>query len=65
MIRYTSRTVSCAKQLTSVYVCYSQGNGFNNPLSIFYIHYTKVSSVLVVVRSVVVYHVPISYLGLR
>ena len=32
-IRSTSRTVSYAKELTSVYICYSQGNGFNTPLS--------------------------------
>ena len=41
LIRYTSRTVSYAKELTSVYICYSQGNGLNTPLSIFYILYTK------------------------
>ena len=43
MIRYTSTTVSYAKELTSVYICYSQRNGFNIPLAIFYILYTKVS----------------------
>ena len=45
MIRYTPRTVSYAKELTSVYICYSQGNGFDTPLSIFYILYTLCSSV--------------------
>ena len=43
MIRYTSKTVSYAKELTSVYICYSQGNGFSTPLFIFYILYTKVT----------------------
>ena len=45
MIRYTPGTVSYAKELTSVYICYSQGNGFNTPLSKFYILYTLCSSV--------------------
>ena len=60
LIRYTFKIVSYAKELTSVYICYSQGNGFN---TIFYTLYTKVSSVLVpyVVRCVVgmVCHVPL------
>ena len=30
---YASRTVSYAKELTSVPICYSRGNGFNTPLS--------------------------------
>ena len=38
---YTSGTVSHAKVLTSVYMCYSQGNGFNTLLSIFYILHTQ------------------------
>ena len=34
---YTSGTVSYAKELTSVSICYSQGKGFyTTPLSIFY-----------------------------
>ena len=33
VIRYTSRTVSYAKELTSVSICYSQGTGFNISLS--------------------------------
>ena len=33
MIRYTPRTVSYAKELTSVPICISQGNGFSTPLS--------------------------------
>ena len=33
---YTSRTVSYAKELISVPICYSQGNDFYTPLSIFY-----------------------------
>ena len=33
LFRYTSKTVSYAKELTSVYICYSEGNGFNTPLS--------------------------------
>ena len=45
-----------------MYICYLKGNGFNTALSIFYILYTKVSSVPVrfVVRCVVgmVCHVP-------
>ena len=32
IIRSTSRTVSYAKELTSVYICYTQGNGFSTPL---------------------------------
>ena len=35
------------EELTSVYICYSQGNGFNTLLSIFYILYTQVCSVVV------------------
>ena len=49
MIRYTPRTVSYAKELTSVYICYSQGNGFNTRLSMFYILHTLCSSDVVVV----------------
>ena len=45
MIRYTSRTVPYVEQLTSVYICYSQGNGSNTPLSIFYIPYCTRKSV--------------------
>ena len=33
LIRYTPRTVSYAKELASVSICYSRGNGFNTPLS--------------------------------
>ena len=29
---YTSRTVSYGKELTSVSICYSQGNGFDTPV---------------------------------
>ena len=32
MFGYTSKTVSYAKELTSVSICYSQGNGFNSLL---------------------------------
>ena len=28
-----SRTVTCTRELTSIYVCYSSGNGFSTPLS--------------------------------
>ena len=51
MIRYIPRTVSYTKELTSVYIYYSQGNGFETPLSILYILYTLFSyrSVMVVV----------------
>ena len=38
-VRCTSRTVTDAKELISVYICYSQGNGFNNPMSGFIVHY--------------------------
>ena len=33
MFGRTSRTVLYARELTSVYICYSQGGGFNIPLS--------------------------------
>ena len=33
MFGYTSRTVLYTKELTSVSICYSQGNGFNTALS--------------------------------
>ena len=33
MFGYTSKTVSYAEELTLVSIYYSQGNGFNNPLS--------------------------------
>ena len=52
MFEYTSRTVSYAKELTSVHICYSQGNGFYTPLSIFYILYTQSVLVLYVMFSV-------------
>ena len=38
---YNSETVSHAEELTSVHICYSQGNGFYTPLSIFYILHTQ------------------------
>ena len=55
VIRFTSKTVSYAEVLTSIYICYSQGIGFNTPLSIFCILYTRASSVVVplLLRSVV------------
>ena len=34
VVRCTSRTVTYAKKLSSVYICYSQRNGFNTPLSV-------------------------------
>ena len=48
MFEYTFRTVSYAKELTSVYICYSQGNGLNTPLSklVRTTVHTQVSSVL-------------------
>ena len=57
VIRYTSnRTVSYAKELTSLYICYySQGNGLNTPLSIFYILYAQVSTVLCSVVGLLVF----------
>ena len=33
MIEYVAITVSYARELTSVNICYSQGNGFNTSLS--------------------------------
>ena len=33
VLGYASRTVSYAKELTSVSICYSQENGFHTPLS--------------------------------
>ena len=33
MIKYVAIIVSCAWELTSVSMCYSQGNGFNTSLS--------------------------------
>ena len=33
LIEYVAMTVSYARELTSVYICYSQGDGFNTSLS--------------------------------
>ena len=52
VFRYTSRTVSYAKELTSVPMCYSQGNGINTPLSrLLYcsVHANQMASLIVVV----------------
>ena len=44
MFGCTSRTVSYAKELTSVYICYPQGDGFDTPLSrLSYALYAHVS----------------------
>ena len=63
LTRYTPRTFSYANELASVYIFYSQGNGFTNPLSIFYILYTLCSygyGSVIVVGTVVIYvlHLP-------
>ena len=35
-----SRTVTCTRELISIYMCYSQGNGLNTSLSrLFYLVY--------------------------
>ena len=58
MIEYASITVSYAWELTSVSMCYSQGDGFNTSLSrLGHYNYT-VPTVSVVVWVVVVYKRP-------
>ena len=48
MFEYTSETVSYAEELTSVPICYSQGDGFNTTLSrLFYILHTQPHLVVV------------------
>ena len=33
MFKSLSRTVTCTRELISIYMCYSQGGGLNTPLS--------------------------------
>ena len=68
VIRYTPRTVSYAKELTSVYICYSQRNGFKTPLSMFYILYTLFSllvDLVVILLCSLFRGTVLSYLGRR
>ena len=55
MFGFTSRTVLYAKELTSVSICYSQGNGFNTPLSIFYTQSVSCSVFVVLLLGVRAY----------
>ena len=42
MIEYDSITISYAKELTSVSLCYSQGDEFNTPLlRLFQLYFTQ------------------------
>ena len=59
MIRYTPRTVSYAKELTSAYILFTQGNGFNAPLSIFYILYTQSGVVVLLAFRTVLPRAPV------